>query len=271
MPALGAISVMSIPAVDFRGAKLTIDQAAVAAKAKDTLEHGRVFAADAGARASVAVGLEAFPFTEGSADALEIGVKLHLRMTVRPAGAAPSRFADDVAAVGRAPLATHDLDAARAAFQRLAERTVADLLQSYVDRQALWASDGNGVARALASPDADTRSEALRIVATRRLRQLAPAVVRLLTDDEEGVRDAALGAVIAIGDRSAVKVLASSRQMRDAREMRKVIDAIAVLGGREAREYLGFVAETHDDEEIRSLAKAALKRMDAAESSRPTK
>jgi hypothetical protein len=49
--------------------------------------------------------------------------------------------------------------------------------------------------------------------------------------------------------------------MRDTREMRKVLDAIATLGGSEAQDYLAFVAETHDDEEIRTMAKAALERL----------
>ena len=75
------------------------------------------------------------------------------------------------------------------------------------------------------------------------------------------MRDAALGALVTLRERGAVKVLAKSRQMRDAREMRKLLDAIASLGGGEAQEYLAFVAETHDDEEIRGMAKAALDRM----------
>ena len=41
----------------------------------------------------------------------------------------------------------------------------------------------------------------------------------------------------------------------------KILDAIATLGGREAQEYLSFVAETHDDAEIRAMAKAAIERL----------
>jgi hypothetical protein len=86
--------------------------------------------------------------------------------------------------------------------------------------------------------------------------------LHLLSDEDENVRDAALGTLVALHERGAVKVLAQSRQMRDAREMRKILDAIATLGGREAQEYLSFVAETHDDEEIRDMAKAALDRLE---------
>ena len=49
--------------------------------------------------------------------------------------------------------------------------------------------------------------------------------------------------------------------MRDQREMRKILDAIAVLGGHEAAEYLGFVADGHDDPEIREMAAEAKKRL----------
>jgi hypothetical protein len=82
-----------------------------------------------------------------------------------------------------------------------------------------------------------------------------------LTDEDESTRDAALGAVVAMGDRTAVKALAESRQMRDSYEMSKVLDAVASLGGQEAKDYLSFVGETHDDPEIRSMAKAALERV----------
>jgi hypothetical protein len=54
--------------------------------------------------------------------------------------------------------------------------------------------------------------------------------------------------------------------------MRKIVDAIATLGGSEARDYLSFVAETHDDEEIRAMAKEALERLlRHSEQKQPTK
>jgi HEAT repeat protein len=158
-------------------------------------------------------------------------------------------------------LATGNVDQARAAFQRLAERIVEDLLLAYVARQKLWDSDASEIAAALKSNDNELRVEVLHIVAARGLRDQISTVLRLLSDEDENVRDAALGTLVALHERDAVKVLAASRQMRDAREMRKILDAIATLGGREAQEYLSFVAETHDDEEIRDMAKEALDRL----------
>ena len=155
-------------------------------------------------------------------------------------------------------MATRDAGEAQAAFRRLAERTAEDLVKTYVARQKLWSADVQDVARALKSSDNELRVEAMRVVGARKLRDLVPEILRLLVDEDEGVRDTALGTLVVLQERSAVKALATSRQMRDSREMRKVLDAIAALGGREAKEYLEFVAETHDDEEIREMAKAAL-------------
>jgi HEAT repeat protein len=154
----------------------------------------------------------------------------------------------------------------------LVERTVEDLLQAYVARQKLWEGSAREIDSALKSSDSDLRVEAMRIVAARGLREEIPTVLLLLSDEDENVRDAALGALVGLRERSAVKVLAESRQMRDAREMRKILDAIGILGGREAQEYLSFVAETHDDEEIRTMAKDAMERLARhAEANRPTK
>ena len=73
-------------------------------------------------------------------------------------------------------------------------------------------------------------------------------------------------------ERRAVRELTQSRSLRDRREMRKIIEAISILGGQEADEYLSFVAATHDDDEIRTEAAAARARMQrrsASDAARP--
>jgi hypothetical protein len=90
-------------------------------------------------------------------------------------------------------------------------------------------------------------------------------LLKLLGDDDESVRDAALGALIAMRERSAVRALTESRSLRDRREMRKIIEAISILGGQEADEYLSFVAATHDDDEIRAEAATARTRLQRRE------
>src|SRR5206468_7769825 len=53
----------------------------------------------------------------------------------------------------------------------------------------------------------------------------APTLLKLLDDPDEPTRDAALGALIALGDRRAVSALTRSRSLRDRHEMRKIIEA----------------------------------------------
>jgi hypothetical protein len=253
------------------GMEIQLDPVGLAAKAKKILDDAQVFASPEVNRTTAQVSLTIEVFAVAETSPPEIGAKVHLRITVRPSGA-PARFAEDVEALGQGPMANRDADGARAAFQHLAERTVGDLLLTYVARQKLWEGRSSDIAAALQSAEVDVRVEALRIVAARSLLDTIPAVMRLLSDDDENVRDAALGTLVALHERGAVKVLAESRQMRDAREMRKILDAMATLGGREAQDYLGFVAETHDDEDIRHMAKVALDRLEKhTESIRPTK
>jgi hypothetical protein len=51
--------------------------------------------------------------------------------------------------------------------------------------------------------------------------------------------------------------------------MMKILDAIASIGGDEARDYLAFVAQSHDDQEIRDVAKAASERLQRAAATKP--
>jgi HEAT repeat protein len=105
------------------------------------------------------------------------------------------------------------------------------------------------------------RLEAIRVAAARRLLDEVPTLVALLSDDEEAIRDAALGALVELRDPRAVPALTKAKSMKDRREVRKIIDALATLGGQEAADYLSFVADAHEDEEIRTMAKAALLRL----------
>ena len=95
---------------------------------------------------------------------------------------------------------------------------------------------------ALRADGGELREQAIRIAGERKLRDEVPALLDLLDNPNEAMRDAALGALIEIGDRRAVTALAKSRSLHDRREMRKIIEAIATLGGDEALDYLSFVA-----------------------------
>jgi len=105
------------------------------------------------------------------------------------------------------------------------------------------------------------REEAIRQVGARHLADEAPRLLALLDDPDEATRDAALGALIALRDRRAVAKLTRDRSLHDHHEMLKLLDAISQIGGEEAAEYLSFVAESHDDPDIRQAASQARDRL----------
>jgi hypothetical protein len=149
----------------------------------------------------------------------------------------------------------------RPALGPLALRVATDLVDGYVARRRLQEGPPEVVHAALTADGGELRDEAIRVAGERRLKDEAPQLLKLLGDPEETTRDAALGALIALGDRRAVTELTRTRSLRDRREMRKIIEAISILGGTEADEYLSFVAETHDDDEIRAAAATARARL----------
>lgn len=274
-PVLGKVTVKRSSAAMVRGTSVVLDDGAIARKARDVLAGSGIFFAAEGndqkpSRADVAITSEIL-VDDASRDA-DVGIKVRLKIEPHPSTTVTVRYAEDTTALGQAPLGETAVAELVPAFQRLAERTTEDLLRAYVARQKLWFAAEPALAQALLSGDADLRVEALRIVGARKLKTQLTAVIRLLSDSDEATRDAALGAVVAMGERSAIKALADSRQMRDSYEMSKVVDAVASLGGQEAREYLSFVAETHDDPDIRKMAEAALARLKTREAkSAPTK
>jgi hypothetical protein len=140
-------------------------------------------------------------------------------------------------------------------------RVAGDLIDGYVARRRLREGAPSAVHAALLADGGELREEAIRTVGERKLRDEAPTLLKMLDDPDEPTRDAALGALIALGDRRAVTELTRTRSLRDRHEMRKIIEAIAILGGQEADDYLSFVAATHDDEEIRAAATRARARI----------
>jgi hypothetical protein len=260
-PLLGSVGVRKTGGAKVRGLAIELDSSRIVAKARSTLEGSGLFAAPTKSKALANVSLDLDVLGEGSGDPPEIGVKVHLRVDVRPTDTVSGRYAEDTVAIGQVPLARGPAGDLGGAFQRLAERTTEDLLLAYAARKRLWLAEGSEVVKTLTSEEGELRLAAIRVAGVRQLRAAMPSILHLLSDDDEATRDAALGAVVAMGDRSAIKALAESRSMRDSYEMRKVLDAVASLGGREAKEYLSFVAETHDDPEIRAMAREAGERV----------
>jgi hypothetical protein len=150
-------------------------------------------------------------------------------------------------------------------FTDLVKRIVSDVMRGLLQRERLRQSDSRAVVAALGSDDPETRLAAVTAAAERRERTVVPALIERLNDPDDAIRDRALGALVEIGDRRAVEPLTRQTRFRDLDGMRKVVDAVASLGGDEARSYLEFVASGHEEREIRDLAREALDRLQRKE------
>lgn len=92
-----------------------------------------------------------------------------------------------------------------------------------------------------------------------------PALRRKQRQEDEiqtVLRDTAIGALIEIGDRGAVRPLLDSVAFSDTFEMGKLVEAVAALGGDDARSYLRFVSQSHPEAAVREEAATALKRLE---------
>jgi HEAT repeat protein len=233
-----------------------VDREALAQKARSQLLQAGIFVGEAleGPRPGTAVARVRITLVMELVQAdgkAAVRADVRLNVSTHPQGVAPARFGEDVQARAEMLYNPEAQPDKKGVLQQLAEHAVDDLLAAYV-AQALHA--------ALTAPG-EMRLEAIRVAAARRLLDEVPTLVALLSDDEEAIRDAALGALVELRDPRAVPALTKAKSMKDRREVRKIIDALATLGGQEAADYLSFVADAHEDEEIRTMAKAALLRL----------
>jgi len=146
-------------------------------------------------------------------------------------------------------------------YEGLVQRVAGDLIGGFAARRRLRQASPEAIGAALGADAGELRIEAIRAIGERRLTGEAPKLLALLDDPDEPTRDAALGALLALGDRRAVAALTRSRSLRDRHELHKIIEAISILGGDEADDYLSFVAGSHEDEDIRAEAAAARARL----------
>jgi HEAT repeat protein len=149
-------------------------------------------------------------------------------------------------------------DRMRALAGRLVNDTVGLVLKQY----RLRTGPAGELLSALKDPDADVRRQAVRAAAFRREKTAVPALVELLDDSQEDLRDMVLGALTDIADPAAIKPITAHVKFSDTDQLRKIIDPVASIGGDEARAFLEFVGSGTEDPEIRKMAKDALERMD---------
>jgi hypothetical protein len=266
-PSLGRVEVEDVTPGE--GPRSTLNVQAIERALRERLLATGLFvpvARDAGAAPVVQV--RAIIGTES----VEVGAKgearaqVRLRADSRPPQA-PGALQFDLEGQGAKPYAVPSpargpgSDEGTPALDALVLRVAGDLIDGFVARRSLAEGPPSAVHAALVADGGELREEAIRAAGERHLKEEAPVLLALLADPDEPTRDAALGALIALGDRRAVTELTRTRSLRDRHEMRKIIEAISILGGQEAEDYLSFVAATHDDDEIRAAATAARARL----------
>jgi hypothetical protein len=265
LPILGTVAVRDMTSRD--DAPVQLDADALARVVRRQLLATGAFAgdaADAGApggvtRAEVQLAVDGAEVNnKGIARA-----RVLVRLDTRPESA-PAAILEALDGAGEQTYAVpgkNDGATKQVTYQKLVERIAGDLVAGFAARRRLRAGSPEGVHAALAADGGELRIEAIRAAGERHLTSEAPRLLALLEDPDEATRDAALGALIALGDRRAVTTLARSRSLRDRHELHKIIEAISILGGDEADAYLSFLAGSHDDEEIRGEAAAARARL----------
>jgi hypothetical protein len=174
-----------------------------------------------------------------------------------------------------------------AAVAALVRRLVEDSAHTLGQQLLLLGSESRALLALISRADADPelRKTAIQIVGRRRERLAVPVLIALIKERDrdkdplhEGdgsdaeqrrqravhrlLRDTAIGALVEIGDRSAVRPLLDSVAFRDRVEMGKLVEAVASLGGEDALRYLQFVRTSHPEKEIRSEAEDALRRLE---------
>jgi HEAT repeats len=163
--------------------------------------------------------------------------------------------------LGQLPIAPGERKKLPERAQAALDRALGDAVAALAQRDGIRRGDEATVLAALSAADPDVRTEAFRAVGERHLSGALPRLTELLHSPDHEIRDAAIGAMVELGDRRAVKPLVDMVEFSDLDMMRRIIDAVGMLGGDEARDYLEFVASGHETPAVRALAVEALDRL----------
>lgn len=175
------------------------------------------------------------------------------------------------------PLAPGQPTPAPAEVLGLVERLIEDSAFTLGSQLHLISTDSRALLALVSKGEADPelRQTAIQLLGQRKERLALPVLIALIKERDpgsepgearavrKGLRDAAIGALVEIGDQSAVRPLLDSVPFRDYTEMGKVLEAVAALGGDEARRYLQFVKSSHPEPAIRDEAAAALTHLES--------
>jgi hypothetical protein len=245
------------------------EKQALTAALRQSLEKS-VPACQGPARARLGAGFLLARSQESTEGKPVLRLKGGLRIGLKDAPADWKYYEENVATEGTVPLEAAQEPKRQSAVQRATQALLVDLAKSYRNRLAAWKASPAELHSLLATGGEEEKLEAIAVVRARGVTAEIPRLLELLVDDNERLRDAALGACLQLRVREAVPILTKSREMKDGREMQKILDALAELGGAEAKAYLSFVAETHDSEPIRAVAAGALRRLLQSDKKTPT-
>lgn len=242
-----------------------LDEAALTARAADAIaQSSGLHVNDGGAAGARHYRLRVEVRTEGVQHQGKQLYRALVTAKMTPIGEGPEQLSFEQTAVAErvadvAPAKKPaDAGAAEDPWRAHVQRAVEDVVKGVGARVKLSTAKPDELAFALEGPDADLREEAARLCGEHKANACVPGLIKLLKGDDRDGRDRAIGALAEIGDRRAVRPLTEVARFRDLGDLPKVLDALAMIGGDEARSYLEFVASGHDSSEIRDLAKQAL-------------
>jgi hypothetical protein len=164
----------------------------------------------------------------------------HLAIERALAGAAAAHPDDAVRALATDVMTAAGRDlAAREHERALPVSSLGPLLASADEQQVTWALDLAGARRARAL-----------------VKDITPLVKR-----PSPVREAAIAALVAIGDPSAVSAIAGAVDFDDRDQLTTAIEAAIALGGPDADDFLQMIATGHHDADLAARAKEGLDRI----------
>ena len=155
--------------------------------------------------------------------------------------------------------ANSDLDGAMA---KHVEETVLAAVRGLVAKETLRIAEETRLLGVLTTGEVDEILWALEVVRDRKISSAGSLAIALLDSANKEIQAEALTTIVALRVRSAVGTLTKRAQFNDRAQMHSIIEALSVLGGVEAVEFLQFVASGHPETSIRQHALEAQNRLE---------
>lgn len=173
------------------------------------------------------------------------------------------------------PGASFDPEARAAAFEAALDGALGEAALSLVWQMQARRKSDEELLHDLEEREPRVRDYAIRVLADRRNPAAVPYLIQRLDDDSVLMVRRAMGALVAIGDRRAVRPLIELTRRRPPQFVAEVIYALASLGGAEVEAFLFTLESGSPDEEVRRAAAEAFtelhkKRDEAAAAVVPT-